>query len=342
MKALVLRGSNTPFSMEVLPDPTPGPGEAVAQVFACGSGLTIHHVRSGRVNVEYPRIIGHEVAGEIVATGAGVTELATGDPITVYFYLTCDRCKWCRTNRENLCENWGGYVGRHIDGGYAEYIKLPAQNFIKLPESLDHNAHPAEIGVITDAIATPFKLLRRARIEPSDTVAVFGAGGGLGLHMVMVAKWAHARVIAIDIVADKFQACRNAGADEFVNASKGNVVEALMDLTRGGIDVAIDFVSSTSTLETAAAVLGRGGRLVTLGGGGEEFRMSSMAMLTKELEVMGSRYATKQDVISSLALVARGEFWPMVTETKPLAEAEALHKRLDKGLITGRAALLVN
>ena len=196
----------------------------MAQVLACSSGLTIHYVRFGRVDVEYPRIIGHEVAGEIVATGAGVTELAPGDPITVYFYLACDQCKWCRTNRENLCKNWGGYVGRHIDGGYAEYIKLRAQNFNKLPESLDHNAYPAEIGVITDAIATPFKLLRRAQIEPSDTVAVFGAGGDLGLHMVMVDNWAHARVIAVDIVADKFQACLNASADEFVNASKGNVV----------------------------------------------------------------------------------------------------------------------
>ena len=342
MKALVLREPNAPFSMETLPDPMPGPGEAVARVFACGAGLTIHHVRAGRVDVEYPRIIGHEVAGEIVATGDGVTELTAGDPVTVYFYLTCGRCKWCRTNRENLCENWDGYVGRHIDGGYAEYIKLPAQNFIKLPDGLDHNAHPAEIGVITDAIATPVKLLRRARIEPEDTVAVFGAGGGLGLHMVMVANWAHARVIAVDVAADKLQACRDAGADEVVDASKGSVAEALKDLTGGGIDVAIDFVSSTTTLETAAAALGRGGRLVTLGGAGEEFRMSSMAMLTKELEVLGSRYATKQDVIDSLALVARGEFWPIVTETQPLAEAEALHARLDKGLITGRAALLVN
>jgi propanol-preferring alcohol dehydrogenase len=304
--------------------------------------LTIHHVRAGRVPVEYPRIIGHEVAGEIVATGAGVTELSAGDPVTVYFYLTCGHCKMCRTNRENLCENWGGYVGRHVDGGYAEYIKLPAQNFIKLPEGLDHTANPAEIGVVTDAIATPVKLLRRARITPSDTVAVVGAGGGLGLHMVLVACWAHARVIAVDVAADKLQACRDAGAAEVVDASQGDVSEALMELSDGkGIDVAIDFVSSTATLETAAAALGRGGRLVTLGGAGQEFRASSMAMLTKELELLGSRYATKQDVIDSLELVARGEIRPVVTETRPLEEAEALHARLEKGLITGRAALLV-
>ncbi len=342
MKAQVLREPGTPFVSETLPDPTPGPGEAVARVLACGAGLTIHHVRAGRVPVEYPRVIGHEVAGEIVATGAGVTGLSAGDPVTVYFYLTCGHCKWCRSGRENLCENWGGYVGRHVDGGYAEYIKLPARNFIKLPEGLDHTANPAEIGVVTDAIATPVKLLRRARITPNDTVAVVGAGGGLGLHMVMVACWAHAQVIAVDTAADKLQACRDAGAADVVDASRCDVAEALLELTDGkGIDVAIDFVSSTATLEAAASALGRGGRLVTLGGTGQDFRASSMAMLTKELEFLGSRYATRQDVIDSLELVARGEIRPIVTETRPLEEAEALHERLEKGLITGRAALLI-
>lgn len=344
MKALLLREPNTPFSMETIPDPIPKAGEAVARVFACGSGLTIHHVKTGKVTVKMPRIIGHEVTGEIVAVGSTVTNLAIGDPVTTYFYLTCGQCKWCRTNRENLCENWQGYVGRHVDGGYAEYITLPAKNFIKLPEGLDHTQYPAEIGVITDAIATPVKLLRRARIRPSDTVAIIGAGGGLGLHMVMVAKWAHARVIAIDVIAEKLQTCSDVGADETLDAAScGNIVDALLDLNRGaGIDVVIDFVSSTETLETAAALLGRGGRLVTLGGAGEKFHISSMEMLTKELELLGSRYATKQDVIDSLELVARGELWPIVTETLPLKDGDIIHERLGLGLITGRAALLVD
>lgn len=343
MKAQVLYESNSPFVLDTLPDPTPNDGEAVARVFACGSGLTIHHTRAGRTQIKYPRIIGHEVAGEIVATGTGVTDLSIGDPVTVYFYLTCGYCKWCRTNRENLCENWGGYVGRHIDGGYAEYIKLPAKNFIKLPAGLDYKTNPAEISVITDAIATPVKLLRRARITPSDTVAVIGAGGGLGLHMVMVAHWAHARVIAIDVAADKLEACRNAGAAEVIAASGTDFTGALMDLSGAkGIDVVIDFISSTATLEAAAAALGRGGRLVTLGGAGQIFQASAMEMLAKELEFLGSRYASKQDVIDSLDLVARGEIQPVVTETRQLEEAEALHERLEKGLITGRAALLMN
>ena len=139
--------------------------------------------------------------------------------------------------------NSGGNVGRDCDGGYAEYIKLPAHIFIKLPEGLDYRAHPAECGVITDALATPYKVLKRARIK--------------------------------------------AGADEVVDASRCDVAAALLDLTHGqGIDVAIDYVSATSTLEAGARALGRHGRLVTLGGAGQPFRVSAIDMLLKEQELL--------------------------------------------------------
>ena len=108
MKALVLHAANTPFSLEEVPDPTPGPGEAVAKVVACGSGLTIQHMKAGRGRIEYPRIIGHEIMGEIVAVGSGVKMLAVGDAVTAYFYLSCGHCHWCLINRETLCENLAG------------------------------------------------------------------------------------------------------------------------------------------------------------------------------------------------------------------------------------------
>ena len=117
MKAMVLKAANAPLVLETVPDPVPGAGEAVARVLACGAGLTIHHARAGHVPVKYPRILGHEITGEIVALGPGAEGLKIGDPVTAYFYLTCRHCKWCRINRETLCENFGGYVGRETDGG---------------------------------------------------------------------------------------------------------------------------------------------------------------------------------------------------------------------------------
>jgi propanol-preferring alcohol dehydrogenase len=342
MKALVLKGPGVPFSLEKVPDPVAGPGEAVARVLACGSGLTIQHYKAGRNPLTYPRIIGHEITGEIVEVGTGVTEVRPGDAVTAYYYLFCGHCRMCLTKLEPLCLNTGGNVGKECDGGYAEYIKLPARNFLRLPEGLDHRAHPAEVGVVTDALATPYKVNRRTRTRPGETVAVFGAGGGLGIHQIMLSRWAGARVIAVDTAAGKFDACRRAGAEAVVDASREKVVEALLDLTGGrGVDVAIDYVSATVSLEQAVQALAVKGRMVTLGGAGKVFQVDAMHLLRKELDVLGSRYVTRAEVFETLDLVARREVWPMVTDIRPMAEAEALHEQVEKGAVIGRAALLI-
>lgn len=343
MRALILKAPNTPFELVNLPDPTPGPGEAVAKVLACGSGLTIQHVKAGRAKGNFPLIIGHEITGEIVAIGAGVRGIKVGDAVTSYFYLNCGHCRWCLDKLEPLCENSGGNIGRECDGGYAEYIKLPAHNFIVLPEELDYKTHPAEVGVITDALATPYKVLRRARVKAGETVAVFGAGGGLGIHQVMLAKWSRAHVIAVDTAPSKFDTCRRAGADDVVDASRGDVVEQIMALTKGrGVDVAIDYVSVTATLEAAFKSLGRKGRMVTLGGSGKAFQVASDQLLKYELDVLGSRFVTRAEIIDTLKLVARKEVWPIVTDIRPLEQAEALHERIERGEVIGRAALLIS
>ncbi len=346
MKAQILYKGGDPFSLENRPDPEAGPGEAVAKVLACGSGLTIHHIKAGRGEANFPVIIGHEITGEIVEVGAGgggPDNLQVGDPVTAYFYLIDGEDKWTRTGRAPISTVNRGYIGRQIDGGYAEYIKLPVYNFIKLPEGLDYKNKPADVGVISDAIATPYKVLQRARVAPTDTVAVFGAGGGLGVHQVMMCKWANANVIAVDVMADKLEVCKSLGADMLVDASNDNVVEQVMELTKGaGVDVAIDYVSTTGTQQTAVDCLGIGGRFVTLGGAGQPFMAPAPKMLQKELELMGSRYCSRQQVIESLEICARGDVWPLVTETYSLAEAETVHQRLDQGLVTGRAALVMD
>ena len=344
MKAMVLHEPGKPFVMETRPDPVPGPGEAVARVLACGSGLTVHHVRAGR-GMKYPIVIGHEVTGEIAALGPGVSQFKEGDPVTVYSYMTCGRCRWCRINREQLCDNLGGLVGRSVDGGYAEYIKLPAQYFLPIPRELDYKKHPAEVAVICDAVVTPYKVVSRARIAPLETVAVIGAGGGVGIHMVGMARWAHARVIAVDARPEKFPKCRELGAEAVVDASREDVAGALLEITHGqGVDVVVDFVCTRATLEAGVQALGKGGRLVALGGNADAaFSVSAAQMLQKELELIGSRTSTKQEKYDALNLVARGEIWPLVTETYrfEVEEVERVHGRLEKGLVTGRAAIVM-
>ena len=189
---------------------------------------------------------------------------------------------------------------------------------------------------------SPYKVLRRASVKAGETVAIFGAGGGVGIHQVMMANWANARVIAIDIAADKFDACRKAGADDVLNPHDGDVVEALRDLTHGaGVDVVIDYVCSTATLEAGIKTLGRRGRLVILGGAAHPFHVPARELLLKEQTILGSRYVTRAEILEACDLVARGEVWPLVTDIRPLTEAEAIHDLVERGAVTGRAVLRV-
>ncbi|HEX2276033.1 MAG TPA: zinc-binding dehydrogenase [Candidatus Tectomicrobia bacterium] len=168
----------------------------------------------------------------------------------------------------------------------------------------------------------------------------------MGIHMVMMARWAHARVIAVDVADEKLDKCREVGAHATVNASDGQMTEALLDLTGGnGVDVVVDFVSTAKTLTDGIKALGTGGRLVTLGGGGgaTPFEALGRELLSKELEIMGSRYCTRQEVHETLELAARGDIWPVVTERCPFDAKAALtiHERLERGDVLGRAVLMI-
>jgi len=345
MKAMVLMAPNQPFKMMDVPDPSPSSGEAVAKVISCGAGLTIQHIRAGRTKVDYPRIIGHEITAEIVEVGSDVLDLKVGDPVTAYYYLTCGKCRWCMGGRETLCDNFLGYVGKSIDGGYAEFIKLPAKNFLKIPNNLDYKKYAAELGVITDAVATPIKITKKTRMQSGEVVAIIGAGGGLGLHMVMAALWADTKVIAIDISDKKLNACNKLGVVGTINPNKVGLTEGLLELTSGnGADVIIDFVSNHRTLGDSIRALGKGGRLAILGGGGvaKPTTASGEWIKSREIEVLGSKYATKEEVLFALDVVSRGEIWPRITETCLLKDVEAMHQRIESGLITGRASIIID
>ena len=341
MKALILKGPNEPFIFEDVPDPIPQNGEAVAKILACGSGLTIQHVKAGRTKVNFPIIIGHEITAEIIELRGDCGELKVGMPVTAYFYLTCGHCKWCKINRETLCDNFKGYIGRQINGGYAEYISLPAKNFIPIPLSIKYKENPIETGIISDAIATPLKVIKKARIGITDKVGVIGAGGGLGIHMLRMLNLYNVKTIAIETKQIKEKSCRDSGASEFINPNSNSKKEVIEDFTNNsGLDVVIDFVSSKSSLETGTELLGNGGRLVTLGGSGDFFNIDSGNILLKEIEIIGSRYCSKQEVIDSLNLVSRGLITPLVTEKVSPYQANDLHERIEKGNVIGRAGII--
>jgi len=185
--------------------------------------------------------------GDIVAVGDGGTNIRPGDRCAVYFYLNCGHCRWCHGGRETLCENHGGYVGVHVDGGYADYVVLPAGNFLPIPEGLDYEG----AAIAADAVNTNWHCMReRAKISPHDDVLLIGAAGGVGVHGIQVAKAFGARVIAADISDEKLEFAKKWGADEVINVRAVNdIAEAAKKLADGkGVDAAVDYVGSSQNI----------------------------------------------------------------------------------------------
>jgi propanol-preferring alcohol dehydrogenase len=344
MRALVLYEWGGPLKLEEVPIPKLGPREALVKVRACGIGLTLNWIRGGLMGGSVPRIIGHEVAGDVVEIGGQVTNAKIGERVCVYFYLTCGTCEFCRQNRETLCRNFRGYVGAAIDGGYAEYIKLPEENLIPIPSELSY----VDASIIPDAISTPLHALReRAQVRPHDTVMIVGAGGGVGIHAVQMARLCGGRVIAVDTSDEKLDKTKELGADATINASREDFIEEAKRLTNDkGIDAVIDFICTTDTLNKGFRSLNRGGKLVCLahghtGPGEATLTVLPGSLVGNEFVLTGSRCATKQEVVETMKMVSQGRIKPVVTQRFSLEEVEQAHKLLNKGEIFGRAVLVM-
>ena len=347
MRAMVLHELGGPVTLETVDRPTIGPSEALVRVRAVGVGLTVIIMKNtpGLVT-RYPRILGHEVAGEVVETGNEVSNVAKGDRVVCHFYLTCRFCRFCRSGRETLCENFSGYVGMACDGGYAEYMKVPALNLCPFPDAIPF----VEAAIISDAVATPLHACRQeARIGPGDSVLVIGAGGGVGIHAVQMAKLCGARVLAADLAGEKLEMVKALGANEIIDCQAVGLLKHTRQLTDGkGVDAVLDFVASTETLETGLQSLATGGRLVILGYRPPEvfkekpiFRVDPLEVLSKGLEIHGSRYVSMAELIQAVDIVKQGKIKPIVSQKFPLEEAEKAHQLLLENKITGRAALVL-
>ena len=347
MRAMLLHELGGPVTFKEVAEPRVGPCDAKIRVRAAGVGLTIIIMKNtpGLVT-SYPRILGHEIAGEVVEIGSEVTHVKVGDPVACHFYLTCKACRFCRSGRETLCENWKGYVGMACDGGYAEYMCAPALNLCPLPKNIPF----PEASIISDAIATPLHACREeAKVGPGDNVLVVGAGGGVGIHAVQMAKLCGARVLAADLSREKLEMAKALGADEIIDTKENDLAREALRLTDGkGVDAVLDLVASSQTLETGVAVLNRGGRLVILGFRPSSvfkveptFRVDPLIVLSKGLEIHGSRYVSMAELIDAVKIVQQGKIKPIVTRTFPLEDAEKAHQMILANQITGRAALII-
>jgi D-arabinose 1-dehydrogenase-like Zn-dependent alcohol dehydrogenase len=282
-----------------------------------------------------PRIPGHEYIGRVIDVGADVSTARLGERVAAYFYLFCGTCGACLAGDESLCERLRGFVGVDIDGGYAPFAVLPARNALPMPESLD----PIEATAIPDAIATPVHVAALARIGLGDRVVIIGAGGGVGVHMVQVAKLCGAQVIGVEPNAAKRAFLQEAFA---VSSMDPCNFSARIDSPgwERGPDVVVDLVGRSASVRWAVEVVRPNGRVVLLTTFTDvELPISPRELVFRQVSVMGSRYASRREVVLAADLVANGLVRPVVSDRVAAMEVDRLHQRLGDGTLLGRGAI---
>ena len=289
----------------------------------------------GADDVDLPRVPGHELVGKVAAVGHGVDPARVGERVMAYFYLCCGECRRCLEGPESLCDQLAGVIGVHRDGGYAEYTALPARNLLPLPAALG----AGDATAIPDAIATPVHVAARAGIRPGDRVAVTAAGGGVGIHMVQVARVCGAEVAGLEAVPEKLRFLEEELSVAGVDSSDFDSVSLPPDW-RGRADVVVDLVGSRASLSWAVGALAPNGRLVVLTTfPGIGFEVSPRELVFRQATIVGSRYASRAELGTASRLAASGRVRPIVTRVVDAGGIDAVHDQLRRGELIGRGAV---
>jgi 2-desacetyl-2-hydroxyethyl bacteriochlorophyllide A dehydrogenase len=333
MKAALFYEPHTPLRIEEVPTPTPGPGEALIKVRACGICASDLHIFAGEIRgfaMPHPLIPGHEASGEVVALGAGVTGWRMGERVVATVPgKTCGTCRPCRQSDLEACLA-PRIVGVDYHGGFAEYLTFPVHSLVRLPDAI-----PWEQGaILADAVGTPFHaVIVRGGLRAGERVAIFGVGG-LGTHAVQIARLAGAgEIIAVDVLPAALERARTLGADHVIDARTTDPASAIRELTGGeGADLAIELVGRPASISAAEACLGRGGRAVLVGIGAEPIQVLPTAIFSVfNHAVLGSLGYRREDVTRLVRLVANGrlDLSGSISARLPLAEINEGVRRLE-------------
>jgi len=317
-----------------LPNPQPGAEDVLVQVLAAGVCRTdLHLLDEIKAGEREPLIPGHEIAGRITKIGDDVYTAKVGDTVGVHFEQPCGRCRQCRRQRTNLCEE-GTTLGFDAAGGYAEFVVAKQTTVLPLPPNVD----VAAAAPLADSGATAYRsVVALGQAEEGDLVVVIGSGG-VGLSAVQVAKAYGARVLAIDLKEEARKAALDCGADRAVNPKEApSATQEFAD--RAGADVAIDLVGTKATLDLGRSLLGPGGRFIAVAPGSEAIPVTADDLVDGGKAYLGSYSSTMADFARALALAEAGRLRPVVTRKAPLAAAAEVLSDLRAGKIVGRAVL---
>lgn len=323
MRAAVVREFNADLSIETVPDPACPDNGVVLRVAACGVCRSDYHGWvGGHPKVSNGSILGHEYCGTVVEAGAQAKH-ALGDRLIAPFILGCGDCPACQTGASNTCEA-SVVPGFGAPGAYAEFVAVPFDhNLVHLPDTMA----PALAAGLGCRVTTAWHALTdRAGVRAGEWVAVHGTGG-IGLSVLLLAKMLGARVVVVDVVEEKLTHAQSLGADAAVNATDGNVAEAIRDITGGGAQVSVEALGIEATTNASVECLATLGRHVHVGmpSGDGMMQINMRAIYSKQLAFYGTRGMPSWKYPSLLGMIERGDvdLSPMLDREVSLSHASS-------------------
>lgn len=341
MRAMAVLDYQSPLQLINLPEPQVKPGQVLIRILTCGVCYSDYKTAHGKMQysptLKLPHVPGHEICGEVVEAQAD-TGWRAGERVIVYNYWACGRCALCRMGQENLCENLQGWVGFTTPGGFEEFLAVPAERLLRIPDNLTaEQAAPTSC-----ALGTSYRaVVTRGQVRPGQTVVIQGVGG-VGLYSLQVAKATGAHVLAVDIDPRHLETAGRMGATR--TALAGEAAQAMVrDFTSGlGADVLIDTVGHEESLLEAEKMVRRAGRVVGVGyvvGGFA--RIPTDNYVLREIEFAGSRYVQRHELERAISMLANGQVQPVIDDVLPLTSANEAFTRLEQGKVIGRTVLRV-
>ena len=253
----------------------------VKAVAICGTDLHIY--KGERSDVELPRVMGHEISGEVEAIGSKVENIKVGDRVVVDPVVSCGVCHVCKKGHHNVCASVG-CLGVHVDGGFQDYIKMPEERVYKFSASIPWNE-----AALIEPLACAAQMVERGRVQAGDKVVIIGAGA-IGLSVLLACKLLGAEVLISDMIESRLGLAKKMNADVVVNSKVQDIKEEVKLFTDGlGADVVLDAVGYAKLLELSVELTAPTARVVVIGFDGNSASIPQVVITKKELEIIGSR-----------------------------------------------------
>lgn len=333
-------GGNEVVTVGERPRPIRQPGEVLVRMHAATLNRVDLYMRDSGAGITHqlPQIMGLDGAGVVEEVDATETWLKPGQKVVVHPGVICGRCEFCQRGEGVLCTRMS-LLGEHRDGTLAEWVSVPASNVFPMPEGLSY-VEAAALGV--NHLTAWRMVFTKGRLQPWETVLIFGVGGGVSLAAMQLAKLAGAKVIVTSREAGKLERARQMGADLTIDSSTQDIAKEALRLTGGrGVDLVIENVGE-AVWSAAMKSLVRGGRLVTCGATtGDQPPADLRRIFIRQLQIIGSTLGDFDEFRDLLALVERTELKPVIDSEYALADIHAALSRLESGQQFGKVAIRI-